>query len=128
MSRTIRSLLILLILTLLILIILYWPHVRNELFVLSGARDEAGGWYGFHSGIGGAAYVSVIPAGAVLYWHSTCHASPWCLRHGKYEAAGGMFKLCQYHHPDMKDHVGSRLELIHRLHSEHKERLPKKIA
>src|SRR5271154_1486529 len=79
----------------------WWPHVRDEFFVLSGSRNEPGGWYGFHSGLGGAAYVSVIPAVLILYWHHTCHHSPWCLRWGKYAAAGGMFRLCASHHPDL---------------------------
>jgi hypothetical protein len=98
----------------------WWPQVRNEFFVLAGSRNESGGWYGFHSGIGGAAYISVVPAVTLLYWHQTCHASPWCLRWGKYEAAGGLFRLCRHHHPDL---AGQRphLELIHRMHLEHKQ-------
>lgn len=99
----------------------WWPHVRNEFFVILGNRNEAGGWYGFHSGIGGAAYASMVPALAVLYYHGTCHDSPWCLRWGKYEAAGGMFKVCRHHHPDLQGTRPHR-ELIHRLHAEHKER------
>jgi hypothetical protein len=102
-------------------LVAYWPHVRNEFFVLLGSRDEAGGWYGFHSGAGGAAWMGVIPAMALFYWHGTCHHSAACLRWGKYEAAGGMFKLCRHHHPDLQ---GSRPhgDLIHRLHAEHKAR------
>lgn len=98
----------------------WWPHVRNEFFVVSGSRDEAGGWYGFHSGIGGAAYIGVLPAIALVYYHHTCHDSPWCLRWGRYPAAGGLFRLCRRHHPDLR---GSRphRELIHRMHAEHKQ-------
>lgn len=107
---------------LLIPMILWWPHVRNEFFVITGTRDEAGGWYGFWSGFAGGVRVfewAVI--GAMLYWHQTCHASPWCLRWGKYPAAGGLFRLCRHHHPDL---LGARphLELIHRMHREHQER------
>jgi hypothetical protein len=101
----------------------YWPHVRNEFFVLIGSRNETGGWYGFHSGLGGAAYISVLPAMALIYWHHTCHASPWCLRWGKYPAAGGLFRLCRDHHPDLMG-TRPRLELIHRLHREHQARQP----
>ena len=97
----------------------WWPHIRDEFFVLAGSRDESGGWYGFHSGLGGAAYVSVIPAMTLFWWHQTCHDSPWCLRWGKYPAAGGVFRLCRHHHPDLQGARPHR-ELIHRMHREHK--------
>lgn len=101
----------------------WWPKIRNEFFVLAGSRNEAGGWYGFHSGLGGAAYISVVPALALFYWHQTCHASPWCLRWGKYPAAGGLFKTCHLHHPDLR---GTRphLDLIHRMHREARDGRP----
>jgi hypothetical protein len=100
-----------------------WPHVRNEFFVLAGSRNETGGWYGFHSGFGGAAYVSVIPAMLILYWHRTCHESPWCLRYGKYEVAGGLGKKCRKHHPDLRDHPRERHgQVLDRLHAEWKGR------
>lgn len=104
-------------------LVCWWPHVRDEFFVLLGSRDEAGGWYGFNSGTGGAFYMSLVPACLVFYWQHTCHASPWCVRWGKYEAAGGVFKLCRHHHPDLQ---GTRphLDLIHRMHAEHKARQP----
>lgn len=97
----------------------WWPEIRNEFFVLLGSRNESGGWYGFHSGFGGAAYVTIVPATALFYYHHTCHESPWCLRWGKYPAAGGLFKLCHVHHPDLQ---GARPhhDLIRRLHREHK--------
>jgi hypothetical protein len=100
---------------------LWWPHVRNEFFVILGSRNESGGWYGFNSGAAGAFYMSVIPAGAIFYYQHTCHGSPWCLRWGKYAAAGGLFKLCSVHHPDLAGRR-PRLELIHRMHREHQER------
>jgi hypothetical protein len=98
----------------------WWPQVRNEFFVLAGSRNESGGWYGFHSGIGGAAYISVVPAVTLLYWHQTCHDSWHCLRWGKYPAAGGLFKLCRHHHPDLQGTRPHR-ELIRRMHAEHKQ-------
>ncbi len=103
-------------------VILRWPQVRNEFFVILGNRDEAGGWYGFHSGFGGAAYVSIVPALAVFYYHHTCHDSPWCLRWGKYPAAGGLFHTCAKHNPDLQGQKPHR-ELIHRMHREHLERI-----
>jgi hypothetical protein len=120
-NRAARSLAVLAAGAALFLLARYWPHVRNEFFVLLGSRNEAGGWYGFHSGLGGAAYITIGPALLLWYWHHTCHASPWCLRIGKYEAAAGVFKLCARHHPDL-DGTRPHLELIHRLHREHLER------
>jgi hypothetical protein len=91
------------------------------LVVISGARDEAGGWYGLWSGFGGALPDVMIVAAITGWWvHHTCHASPRCLRWGKYLAAAGTFRLCRHHHPDMagqKPHA----ELIHRLHREQQE-------
>jgi hypothetical protein len=101
----------------------WWPHVRDEFFVVIGNRDEAGGWYGWWSGnAGGLQIFEWAVLGALLYWHHTCHASPWCFRLGRYEAAGGLFKLCAAHHPDLH---GRRphLELIHRMHREHLDRI-----
>lgn len=99
----------------------WWPRIRDEFFVLAGSRNESGGWYGFHSGIGGAAYVSVVPAMAFFYIHHTCHDSWRCLRWGKYEAAGGIFRLCRRHHPDLAGQRPRR-ELIRQLHAEHRRR------
>jgi hypothetical protein len=103
-------------------LVTWWPQVRNELFVIVGNRDEPGGWYGFWSGFaGGVRVFEWVVIGGLLYWHHTCHASPWCLRWGKYPAAGGVFRLCHAHHPDLQG-GRPRLELIHRLHREHLER------
>lgn len=103
-------------------VVAWWPHVRDEFFVLTGNRDEAGGYYGWWSGqAGGLQIFEWAALGVLLYWHRTCHASPWCLRLGKYPAAGNLFRLCHRHHPDM-DGRRPRLDLIHRLHREHLER------
>jgi hypothetical protein len=88
--------------TLICLLLEYWSHVRNEFFVLTGARNETGGWYGFHSGLGGAAYLSVIPAGMLLYWHHSCHVSR-CLRPGRHRVDGSPW--CNKHH------IGARQKL-----------------
>lgn len=101
-------------------VVLWWPHIRNEIFVLFGNRDEAGGYYGWWSGFGGALQVFTLTIGAAVAWyHHTCHHSPACLRWGKYEAAGGIFKLCRRHHPDLQG-VRPHGDLIHRMHAEHK--------
>jgi hypothetical protein len=65
----------------------------------------------------------MIPSAIIAAWyHHTCHDSPWCLRHGRYPAAGGLFRLCRHHHPDLMGQRPHR-ELIHRLDREHKARL-----
>jgi hypothetical protein len=106
----------------LVLVVLNWAHIRNEWFVLTGARDESGGYYGFNSGSAGAFYMSLVPAGLVLYWHHTCQHSPWCLRYGKYAVAGGVGKKCHRHHPDLRDHPrAKRGEILDLLHAEWKK-------
>lgn len=91
----------------------WWPHARNEFFVLLGSRNESGGWYGFHSGMGGAAYITVVPAVAVLYWHRTCHRQ-WCPRLAHYdftdESSGLTYRLCARDHPQ---HPGRKLTRRH---------------
>jgi hypothetical protein len=96
----------------------WWPQVRDEFFVITGNRDEDGGYYGFWSGFAGGVRVFEWPVIiAVLYWHHTCHHGPWCLRWGKYPAAGGMFRLCHVHHPDLQGEK-PHPDLIRRLHRE----------
>jgi hypothetical protein len=78
----------------------WWPHIRNEFFVLTGSRDEAGGYYGFNSGAGGAFYMSAVPAVLLLYWHHQCgvHRCYWYAR--RTTAAGE--RACWRHHPSPK--------------------------
>lgn len=77
--------------------------------------------YDFWSGIAGSFIIGVIVWTALWWFHGTCHASPWCFRFGRHPAADGTFKLCWKHHPDMGERP--RLEMIHRLHREHLERV-----
>ena len=78
--------------------------------------------YSFWSGIAGSFLVGI--AGFVLLWYTrhTCQASPWCFRIAKYQAAGGTFKVCRHHHPELK---GQRPhpQLIEKLHREYVEAL-----
>lgn len=104
----------------LVLAVVFWRHVRNEFFVVLGNRNESGGWYGWWSGnAGGLQLLQWGALAAFLYWHHTCHDNPWCLRWGKYEAAGGMFKLCRHHHPDLKGTRPHR-QMIHEMHRDWK--------
>lgn len=101
----------------------WWPHVRNEFFVILGNRNEGGGWYGFHSGAGGAYWMALGPALVLWYYRHTCHEKPSCLRWGAYEVAGGIGKKCGVHHPDLRDHPRERHgQVLDRLHDEWKER------
>jgi len=72
--------------------------------------------YDFYSGLAGSFLVGLAAYLALFWWHQTCHYSWRCLRRGKHEAAGGVFRLCWKHHPDMgeKPHRA----MIHRLHRE----------
>jgi hypothetical protein len=79
---------------------LHWSQIRNEFFVLAGSRNEAGGWYGFHSGFGGAAYIDLPIVLAAFWWHHQCgvHRCYWYAR--RTTAAGE--RACWKHHPHPK--------------------------
>lgn len=79
------------------------------------------GFYNFWSGFAGSFFIGVIAFCATWYLGHTCHDSWRCLRYGRYEAAGGMFRLCRHHHPDLRGKRPHR-ELIERLHREHMRR------
>lgn len=104
------------------LAIAYSHQFTGEFFRIVGSRDEPGAWYGFWSGFGGSVPdIALITGATAWYVNHTCHDHPMCLRWGKYEAAGGLFKLCRRHHPDLG---GERPDsaTIHRLHKQHLER------
>jgi hypothetical protein len=95
---------------------LSWPHIRNELFVLVGNRDEAGGFYGFWSGFGGALQVFTLTCGGgLLYWHKTCHVHK-CLRIGKHPVEGTGIVTCRKHHPVLGQHRKLTVEKVFHLH------------
>jgi hypothetical protein len=80
------------------------------------------GWYNFWSGIAGSFIIAVVAWFFGYYIHHTCQDHPWCLRWGKYEAAGGLFKVCHKHHPKMAGQRPHRA-MIARLHKEHEDRI-----
>lgn len=90
------------------------PHLSTY---LTGAAAEPGKTYGFWSGFGGTLIFSAMVLFPPWYYRHTCHHSISCLRWGKYEAAGGIFKLCHVHHPDMNGERPHH-DMIHRLHEE----------
>lgn len=77
-------------------------------------------WYNFWSGVGGSFLVGALVYTLAWYARHTCHDSPRCLRYGRYPAAGGLFRLCRHHHPDLRGQRPRR-DLIARLHREHQE-------
>lgn len=96
MSRAVRPLVIVAAGAAICLLAWYWPHVRDEWFVLTGARDEAGGYYGLWSGFGGALPdVLIFSAMAGWYWQRTCHV-PRCWRLGRHHVDGSPW--CSRHH------------------------------
>lgn len=91
-------------------------HIAHWFFWLTGARNESGTAYGLMSGLLGALPDVMIPAAAAgWYLRGTCHASRWCLRWGRYPAAGGLFTVCRHHHPDL-DGQRPHPEMIRRMH------------
>lgn len=91
--------------------------------LIHGTGSDSGGPfchvvpYSFWSGVAGSFLVNVVSFTLMFYVHHTCHDSARCLRWGKFPAAGGTFKLCAKHHPDLRGHSGPRRDLIHLLHS-----------
>jgi hypothetical protein len=79
--------------------VIFWRHIRNEFFVLLGSRNEAGGWYGFNSGAGGAFYMAAIPSLLLLYWHHSCHVAA-CFLPGRHVVDGT--RWCNRHHLDAR--------------------------
>lgn len=78
----------------------WWPKIRDEFFVLAGSRNETGGWYGFHSGFGGAAYISLPVFLAACWWHNQCgvHGCYWYAR----RTTAAHERACFLHHPHRK--------------------------
>lgn len=88
----------------------WWPQVRNEFFVLAGSRNESGGWYGFHSGIGGATYVGIPVFLAAFWWHHQCGVHR-CYWYAWRKTAAGE-PACWRHHP----HPRRTAEDLHAAH------------
>jgi hypothetical protein len=97
---------------------LLWYAIVHLLGIDYGLPYGHWSWYNFWSGVGGSFLVNALVFGFLLWWRSTCHHSWRCLRHGKHPAAGGMFRLCWKHHPDLGEKPSP--ELIRVLHSQWK--------
>lgn len=101
---------------------LWWLFVASAVMCrVTGACAETGHVYGSLSGFGGTLLFSALMLAPPWYFQRTCHQAWWCVRWGAHPAAGGIFKLCRYHHPDIQGKPITA-ELIRRLHREHKQR------
>jgi hypothetical protein len=74
---------------------------------VSGARDEAGAWYGLWSGLGGALPdLALLAAVLGFAWHRNCHVHR-CWRLGRHHVDGTPFVVCRKHHPAMPAQVSA---------------------
>lgn len=105
MNRTVRSLAILAAAAAVLVLAAFWPHVRDEAFVIIGSRDASGGWYGTWSGFGGA-LPDVLIFSAMVGWyaHHACHVSR-CWRPGRHKVGGTPYTTCRRHHPSVPEKV-----------------------
>lgn len=58
-------------------------------------------WFYFDSGFGNGSWLLTIGIVALpVYFHKQCHVHK-CYRIGRYPIAGGQYKVCRRHHPDL---------------------------
>jgi hypothetical protein len=74
--------------------------------------------YDFWSAPAGSFLVGAVVFLFGWYARHTCHDSRRCWRYGRFPAAGGTFRLCRHHHPDLRGQHPHRA-LIERLHREY---------
>src|SRR5580658_9856386 len=122
MRRWLTGGLLLVAVAFLILVIVFWHDSAHWFLRYTGADAEAGTWYGFWSGFGGAIPDFLILGSLItIYRHHNCHVSG-CLRLGK-PVEGTPYLACPLHHPA---HEGSKRsvseEVIKLAHKAHLER------
>lgn len=78
-------------------------------------------WYSFHSGIGGNSWMAGIAAFIIIWFHHKCHTRH-CWRWGRFPVAGGQYRVCAHHHPDLADDKRPTAEFIRKIHAEWKDR------
>jgi hypothetical protein len=106
----------------LILVIVFWTDSAHWFLRYTGADAEAGTWYGFWSGFGGAIPDFLILGSIItIYRHHNCHVKG-CLRLGK-PVEGTPYLACPAHHPAHEGNKRSVTEDIIKLaHKAHLER------
>jgi hypothetical protein len=92
-------------------------HLTHWLFTVMGNRDEAGAWYGWWSGLGGA-IPDVMILVAFLGWarHNNCHQHR-CWRLGRHKVGDTGLVVCRRHHPVLGQHerlTGETIKALHR--------------
>lgn len=95
----------------------WWPHVRNESFVLLGSRNEAGAWYGFSSGSGSILLpwlMQALTIGLLFWWHHQCGVDG-CYRYARRTTAAGE-RACWRHHPSPR-------RTVQDIHHAHRQQL-----
>jgi hypothetical protein len=105
---------------------IYW-HGQGFLAVQTGTRcGSTGVQYCYWSGFGSVFPWVLLGSGgvlAVLYLHArhiNCH-QPGCWRVGRFNLAGGEFRVCGKHHPGWEGKHPTRAHLLAR-HHEHEAR------
>jgi hypothetical protein len=103
-------------------VIAYWADSSHWFLRYTGADAEAGTWYGFWSGFGGAIPDFLILGSIVtVYRHHNCHVKG-CLRLGK-PVEGTPYLACPLHHPahqgDKRSVSQEVINLAHKAHLEH---------
>lgn len=102
----------------------HWAGLMFGLGVRWRNPSVPSGPYNWWSGAGPVivgALLQFMGAVALMWWHNTCH-NPACMRYGRYPAAGGTFKYCQWHHPDAHPETGFKdPEHRHSLHRSHRQ-------
>lgn len=82
-----------------------WHWIVHIMGVDYGVSFGVWIWYNMWSGIGGSFLATILGVWigmALVWWRAfSCHRAWWCFRHGRYEMAGGTYKMCHKHHPDM---------------------------
>lgn len=87
---------------------------------VTGIDSQTSYFYDAFSGAVPCLALLALFAGVVGWYRKHNCKKPWCLRWGHYLAADHI-PLCRRHHPDL---AGRKLtlEVIHRLHREHKQK------
>lgn len=96
-------------------VIYWWPHIRNEWFVITGTRNEPGGYYAFLSGSGSdISEIAIFGAVIGAYHRVNCHVKG-CWRIGRQHVEGSTFVVCRKHHPSPKP-THAHILALHRQH------------
>jgi hypothetical protein len=95
---------------------IYFPP--GWVLTITGAADETGKTYGFHSGFGGSLLFSAAIIFPIWYYARTCKHSWDCLLPGTYTLAGSGARVCKWHHPNPPREGEGHHEWLHRLHTE----------